>query len=152
MWSFQVRIVKLSKKNSKVRPFCSAACWCYPRKEQINFPYFLDYIWFGWILTSWFMLCSQIWGRENQFSRWAAEYLAQELSHWAKSQGRRLSDYVTRKRVIWFPSSIIYPAYQVEKSSLHVHLNEKTKPNLWKFNFVLERSTHVSKQETLWCP
>ena len=43
----------------------------------------------------------------------------------------------------------LYSAYQVEKSSLHVNINEKTKPNLWKFNFVLQRSTHVSKQETV---
>ena len=124
MWSLSVKIVIYSKviSFSLVVPFSPAACWISKSPKKTGwFAILLGYLILGWIMTSRFMVCFQIWGRNTKKSSFLFGQQNISFKNW-------LMGKVTGAEAIFFPqaSPIISPAYQVNWLCWCVYVNKKT--------------------------
>ena len=93
-WQYQAILLCCLKQawpwalgNNKWFWMLPAECWSSP-KSTAKFAMSLGYLFFGWILTSWFTFFCHFWGIKYPFCIWEAEYFSQELSSWQNYSNR----------------------------------------------------------------
>ena len=114
IWSFQVDIPIYSMVSPKLHhPKLSILLLA--EDQNTNLKVYchiivMNLLQVGWTLNSRFRFCNQFWRR-----KWLFLLVQQNISPKNSVMG-----YVTGMDAIWFPFSIIYSAYRVERLSSHV--------------------------------